>query len=375
MIEVVGVRFKQGTRTYYFDPNHIFYKRHTEVIVETKNGLEVGIVNSANQKVDEADIVLPLKKVIRKMTRADQQQLQQNNETAEQTQAIFLEKVKEEALDIQLVNVSYNFDATHVVFSYTADGRIDFRNLVKKLAYTLRVRIEMRQINMREKARMIGGIGPCGYDLCCSTFLHDLHGATIKMVKNQRLTLVPERISGLCGKLLCCLRYENDIYTELAETLPDVNQIIQTPDGEGKVVYLNVLSQQVDVLFVNEQGIYTKKRYAYEELKPMLEKTLLSKPKPVAKQEVKEPEPEKVKPQNKRKQPKQASQNKRKAKPNEKQPPQALKKQQKSATNNKKQAPKKAKETPTEKAAQNKKRKPQNRRWRNNKPKKKVEKA
>lgn len=270
MIEVVGVRFKQGTRTYYFDPGEIRYCKDTKVIVETKNGLETGTVILENQQIAEDDIVLPLKCVIRQMTDDDWEKVKNNVENEKKAETVFLEKIIEEALDIQLVDVRYNFDATHVVFSYTADNRVDFRNLVKKLAQTLRIRIEMRQINMREKARLIGGVGPCGYDLCCNTFLQDLHGSTIKMVKNQKLTLVPERISGLCGKLLCCLRYENDTYTELAALLPDVNQRIKTPDGIGKVIYVNVLTQKIDVLFVSDSNVYTKKQYNYHELQDAL---------------------------------------------------------------------------------------------------------
>lgn len=270
MVEVVGVRFKKGTRMYYFNPQNIFYQKDTNIIAETKNGFEVGVVASANQAVNEDDIVLPLKNIVRKLTKDDERKIKQNEELARKAKAVFAKCVAREKLNLKLVAVHYNFDATHVVFSYTADERIDFRNLVKKLAKNLHVRIEMQQINMREKARLIGGIGPCGYDLCCSTFLQDLHGATIKMVKNQRLTLVPERISGLCGKLLCCLRYENDIYTELAEMLPDVNQIIETPDGIGKVIYLNVLNQKIDVLLPGPQGVQIKKQYHYDDLKDIL---------------------------------------------------------------------------------------------------------
>ena len=267
MIEVVGVRFKQGIRTYYFNPNGVKYNKHAEVIVETKNGLEVGNITFENKLVEEDDVVLPLKNVLREVSENDAERLAQNAEREATAKAIFLEKIAEEALRLQLANVHYNFEGTLVVFSYTADNRIDFRELVKKLAQALRVRIEMRQINMREKARLIGGIGPCGYSLCCNTFLHDLHGSTIKMVKNQKLSLVPERISGLCGKLLCCLRYENDVYTELAELLPDVNQEIQTPDGIGKVVYVNALTQKIDVLFTNGKGVPTKKQYHYADLR------------------------------------------------------------------------------------------------------------
>jgi len=270
MIDVIGVRFRNGSRMYYFDPKNVFYSKNTNVIVETQNGLEVGIVSAPNKKTAPTDVALPLKHVVRELTPKDEERLQKNKQLAIKAKKVFAAGIKEEGLSINLVEAHYNFEATHVVFTYTADARVDFRNLVKKLAKNLRVRIEMHQINMREKARLVGGIGPCGYDLCCNTFLQDLHGSTIKMVKNQRLTLVPERISGLCGKLLCCLRYENDMYTELAEMLPDVNQVIETPDGTGKVVYVNIITQKIDVLIGDKPSSAIKKQYHYDELKDKL---------------------------------------------------------------------------------------------------------
>jgi len=271
MIDVIGVRFRKGSRMYYFDPQDISYPKDTDVIVATPNGLEVGTVSAPNKKTEPTDVALPLHPVVRKMTEEDKDRLQKNERLASKAKKVFNQSAEEEKLDIHLVEAHYNFEATHVIFTYTADGRVDFRSLVKKLAKMLRVRIEMRQINMREKARLVGGVGPCGYDLCCNTFLQDLHGSTIKMVKNQRLTLVPERISGLCGKLLCCLRYENDMYMELAELLPDVNETIETPDGTGKVVYVNIITQKIDVLIGDKSSGLLKKQYHYEELKDHLQ--------------------------------------------------------------------------------------------------------
>jgi Uncharacterized homolog of PSP1 len=276
MVEVVGVRFNRNLRIYYFDPQHKQYKKNDRVIVETVNGLDVVTIAVANKTVAEEDVVLPLKPVARALTPEDLKQLEQNEKNAKRAEQIFRKTLTEleEQLDLQLVNVRYNFDATHVVFNYTADERVDFRVLVRKLATQLHVRIEMHQINLREKARIIGGIGPCGYDMCCASFLHDLHGSTIKMIKNQKLSLIPERISGLCGKLLCCIRYENDIYTELAALLPDVNQIIDTPDGKGKVVYVNVINQKIDVQFIGKNGAPTRRQYEYAALKEQLQESV-----------------------------------------------------------------------------------------------------
>jgi cell fate regulator YaaT (PSP1 superfamily) len=270
MIDVIGVRLGNGSRLHYFDPQDVFYSKDTDVIVQTPNGLEVGRVSAPNKKTAPTDVALPLKPVVRKVTAEDVEIFQKNQTLAQKATRVFIKAAEEEGLDMRLVDAHYNFEATHVIFTYTADARVDFRNLVKKLAKLLRVRIEMHQISMREKARIVGGIGPCGYDLCCNTFLQDLHGSTIKMVKNQRLTLVPERISGLCGKLLCCLRYENEMYTELAQVLPDVNEVITTPDGTGKVIYVNIITQKVDVLIQNRSGSTSKKQYHYSELKDSL---------------------------------------------------------------------------------------------------------
>ncbi|GBU10635.1 stage 0 sporulation protein [Erysipelotrichaceae bacterium] len=270
MIEVVGVRFQRNKRIYYFNPQKKKLRTGAKVLVENVNGLEVVTVVKENKMIVEADIVLPLKLVVRILTKEDWEQVRTNEEKEEKASNIFMELIKKEALPMRLVAAKYNFDSSHLTFTYTADERVDFRQLVKKLAATFQVRIEMRQINMREKAALIGGVGPCGYDLCCSTFLNDLYGTTIKMVKNQKLSLIPERISGLCGKLLCCVRYEDDVYTILSEHLPDVNQRIQTPEGEGKVIYVNVLTQNVDVLFVKENGTKYRETFKYDSIKKEL---------------------------------------------------------------------------------------------------------
>lgn len=270
MIEVVGVRFERNKRIYYFNPGNKKYRQDSKVLVENVNGLEVVTVVVENKFVEDEDIVTPLKSVVRVLTKEDWEQVRKNKTAEKEAEKIFTQFAERDEIPLRLVAAKYNFDAKHLLFTYTADERIDFRELVKKLAAKFHVRIEMRQINMREKASLVGGIGPCGYDLCCSSFLNDLYGSTIKMVKNQKLSLIPERISGLCGKLLCCIRYEDAVYTELSEHLPDVNQQIETPDGTGKVVYVNVLTQSVDVLFFEKNGTRTRRQYGYDTVKSQL---------------------------------------------------------------------------------------------------------
>lgn len=270
MIDVVGVRFDNNVRIYYFDPCGLKLRKQDRVIVESMHGLEVVTVVKENQQVADVDIVLPIKPIIRKVTKQDQEQLKMNYKLEKDAYYYFLKELAKVPLEMRLVSVKYSFDRKYVIFCYTADDRVDFREFVKKLALKLRTRIEMRQISMREKARYFGGVGPCGYDLCCSTFLSDLRGSTIKMVKNQKLSLIPERISGLCGKLLCCIRYENETYLELSEYLPDTNKRITTIDGEGKVIYVNVLTQQIDVLFIDEKGNKIRKKYDYNEYRDAL---------------------------------------------------------------------------------------------------------
>lgn len=273
MVEIVGIQFDNNIRVYYFNPQGKRYHKGERVIVNSNNGLELVTVSVPNKKVKKEDVVLPLKNIERKAIKEDFQKVEKQEKYIERAIQVFNRLVKEEKLELKLVSARYSFDGSQITFRYTADNRVDFRELVKKLARELNRRIEMRQINMREKASMIGGVGPCGYDLCCRTFLNDIHGSTIKMVKNQKLSLIPERISGVCDKLLCCLRYEDDMYTELSEHLPDVKQKVVTPDGEGQVVYVNVLSQKVDVVVKLSNGNFQRKQYPYSELRDVLQKT------------------------------------------------------------------------------------------------------
>ena len=247
MYDVVGVRFKKAGKIYYFDPGELVIPNGEFVIVETVRGIEYGKVVISKKQVDENDIVLPLKKVIRIADAKDKLIVEENKKAAKEAYEICLKKVEEHGLDMKLVDVEYTFDRNKVIFYFTADGRVDFRELVKDLASIFRTRIELRQIGVRDEAKMLGGIGPCGRMLCCSTFLGDFDPVSIKMAKDQNLSLNPTKISGLCGRLMCCLKYENDEYETAKEQLPDLGEFIETPHGLGRVVGLNILERVLQV--------------------------------------------------------------------------------------------------------------------------------
>lgn len=247
MYKVVGVRFKKAGKIYYFDPGDLSILKGNFVIVETVRGVEYGKVVIAPKQVDENDVVLPLKKVLRIADQKDQMIVDENRSAAKEAYQVCNEKVTTHELDMKLVDVEYTFDRNKIIFYFTADGRVDFRELVKDLAAIFRTRIELRQIGVRDEAKMLGGIGPCGRMLCCSTFLGDFQPVSIKMAKDQNLSLNPTKISGLCGRLMCCLKYENDEYESAKEQLPDLGQWIETPLGSGKVVGLNILEKLLQV--------------------------------------------------------------------------------------------------------------------------------
>lgn len=249
MYDVVGVRFKKAGKIYYFDPGDLSIQKDEFVIVETVRGVEFGRVVTPRKQVGEKDVVLPLKKVVRIADQKDRLIVEENKTAAKEAYDVCSDKVNEHQLDMKLVDVEYTFDRNKVIFYFTADGRVDFRELVKDLASIFRTRIELRQIGVRDEAKMLGGIGPCGRMLCCSTFLGDFDPVSIKMAKDQNLSLNPTKISGLCGRLMCCLKYENDEYETAKELLPDLGAMIVTPNGPGKVVGLNILERimQVDV--------------------------------------------------------------------------------------------------------------------------------
>src|SRR5690625_2569520 len=253
MIEVVGVRFKRAGKIYYFDPNDFPIRLDDDVIVETVRGIEFGQVVIVNKLVDDNDVVLPLKKVIRIADDKDREKVKRNDELAKEAFHICLEKIADHQLEMSLVDVEYTFDRNKIIFYFTAEGRIDFRDLVKDLAAKFKTRIELRQIGVRDEAKLLGGIGPCGRMLCCSTFLGDFEPVSIKMAKDQNLSLNPAKISGLCGRLMCCLKYENDTYEEAKRQMPDLGKEVHTSYGTGKVVGLNMLEKIVQIE-IYEQG-------------------------------------------------------------------------------------------------------------------------
>ncbi|MDZ5474348.1 stage 0 sporulation family protein [Bacillus sp. 31A1R] len=263
MYDVVGVRFKKAGKIYYFDPGDLFVQKDEFVIVETVRGVEYGKVVIAPKKVEEQDVVLPLKKVLRIADQKDRLIVEENRQAAKEAYEVCCEKVSTHQLDMKLVDVEYTFDRNKVIFYFTADGRVDFRELVKDLAAIFRTRIELRQIGVRDEAKMLGGIGPCGRMLCCSSFLGDFEPVSIKMAKDQNLSLNPTKISGLCGRLMCCLKYENDEYEEAKEMLPDLGEWVETPQGKGKVVGLNILERILQVEIADQERVL---EYTLEDL-------------------------------------------------------------------------------------------------------------
>ena len=242
MTEVIGVRFKDVGKIYYFDPNSVPLKIGDYVIVETARGVECGQVAMANKQLEDTEILFPLKKMIRKATEKDLECLKQNKEKEKKAFKICEEKILQHNLDMKLVDVEYTLDNNKILFYFTADGRVDFRALVKDLASVFRTRIELRQIGVRDEAKMLGGIGVCGRPFCCSSFLGEFHPVSIKMAKEQGLSLSPVKISGTCGRLMCCLKYEQDAYSDLLRKTPKVGAIVNTPDGKGTVVEQNLIT-------------------------------------------------------------------------------------------------------------------------------------
>ncbi|BAU26214.1 cell fate regulator YaaT (PSP1 superfamily) [Aneurinibacillus soli] len=254
MFDVVGIRFKKAGKIYYFDPSEFPVEKNDCVIVETARGVEYGQVVIGRKQVSEDDVVLPLKKVLRIADELDRLQVEENKRLAGDAFAVCQEKITAHALKMKLVDVEYTFDKNKIIFYFTADGRVDFRELVKDLAAIFRTRIELRQIGVRDEAKMLGGIGPCGRVLCCSSFLGDFEPVSIKMAKDQNLSLNPAKISGLCGRLMCCLKYENDNYESAKDDLPDIGKEVATAMGYGKVVGVNLLERKVQVnLYEAEQ--------------------------------------------------------------------------------------------------------------------------
>ncbi len=247
MVNVVGVRFKSVGKIYYFDPGDIEIKKGDNVIVETARGVEFGSVVLADKQIGEDEIVSPLKSVLRKATEDDVKVMLTNKEKEKQAFEKCVQKIAEHKLEMKLVDVEYTFDHNKILFYFTADGRIDFRELVRDLASMFKTRIELRQIGVRDEAKMLGGIGICGRPLCCSTYLGEFEPVSIKMAKEQSLSLNPTKISGTCGRLMCCLKNEQEAYEDLIRRTPQPGSVVKTPDGKGSVVSANLLKSIVSV--------------------------------------------------------------------------------------------------------------------------------
>ena len=247
MIKVVGVRFKKAGKIYYFDPADMNIQKDTYVVVETARGIEFGECVIGIKEISENDIVAPLKRVLRIATEEDINKHFKNKDKEKDAFEICLKKIQEHGLTMKLIDVEYTFDNNKVIFYFTADGRVDFRELVKDLATIFKTRIELRQIGVRDEAKMLGGLGPCGRTLCCSTFLGDFASVSIKMAKEQNLSLNPTKISGICGRLMCCLNYEQSTYEDIRKRMPKVGSIVKTNEGTGEVFSNNIVKESVKV--------------------------------------------------------------------------------------------------------------------------------
>lgn len=247
MIEIISVRFKSGGKQYYFNPNGISFQEGDGVIVETTRGQEYAQCVQGNTMIDEIELTAPLRPVVRLATPEDAVMVEKNKEKEKKAFSICQEKIAEHGLDMKLVSAEYSFDGSKVLFFFTSEGRVDFRALVKDLASAIHARIELRQIGVRDEAKMLGGLGICGRPFCCSQFLDDFQPVSIKMAKTQNLSLNPTKISGTCGRLMCCLKYEQDAYEDLVKTTPKQESFVETPDGAGTVCSVNLLRQTVQV--------------------------------------------------------------------------------------------------------------------------------
>ena len=246
-VEVVDIQFRPGQKIYYFDPDGQVFQSGEHVIIDTARGAEYGICAGGNHTIAQKDVVAPLRKVLRKATAQDERIAADNRAKEKRAYDICLEKIAEHGLDMQLVSAEVAFDGSKILFYFTADERVDFRELVKNLASIFHTRIELRQIGVRDKAKMVGGLGICGRPFCCASFLDDFQPVSIKMAKTQNLSLNPTKISGTCGRLMCCLKYEQDAYEDLIRTSPKPESFVDTPEGRGTVVEIDLLRQRVKV--------------------------------------------------------------------------------------------------------------------------------
>ena len=247
LVEVVDIQFRPGQKVYYFDPNGLQLKTGDHVVIDTARGPEFGIVAGGNHRIRQAEVVAPLRQVLRRATEKDEKTVAENQAKEKRAYDICMQKIADHGLDMQLVSAEYAFDGSKILFFFTADERVDFRELVKNLASIFHTRIELRQIGVRDKAKMVGGLGICGRPFCCASFLEDFQPVSIKMAKTQNLSLNPTKISGTCGRLMCCLKYEQDAYEDLIRNSPKLESFVDTPEGRGTVIELDLLRSRVKV--------------------------------------------------------------------------------------------------------------------------------
>ena len=266
MKKIVGVRFKRLGKIYFFDPKWLEVKKGEYMVVETSQGEEIAEVVVPNRMIEEEKIVAPLKKVLRLASPRDLKHAEECRKKEKEAFELCNQKIKEHNLEMTLTDVEYKFDNSKILFYFTADGRIDFRELVKDLAAIYKTRIELRQIGVRDEVKRIGGNGVCGRELCCCTFLSDFETVSIKMAKEQNISLNPSKISGNCGRLMCCLKYEQEVYEEKLAKLPNIGAIVKTPDGNGEVDNIEILKEVIRVKFKNGD-IYNYKKYNASDIK------------------------------------------------------------------------------------------------------------
>ncbi len=265
MVKVTGIRFKSMGKIYYFDPGDFKLENGMHAVVETSRGIEYGLVVIASKEVSEDKIVSPLKKVIRIATEEDDRTVANNKKKEAEAMDVCRQKIEKHNLDMKLIDVEYTFDHNKILFYFTAEGRIDFRELVRDLAAVFKTRIELRQIGVRDEAKMVGGLGICGRVLCCNSYMGDFDPVSIKMVKEQNLSLNPTKISGTCGRLMCCLKNEQAVYESLAKNSPSVGSLVETADGKGTVTAVSVLKGIVTVAVGEEEK--TLREYKVKEVK------------------------------------------------------------------------------------------------------------
>lgn len=264
MTEIISVRFTSGGKEYYFNPNGFQVAEGQAVVIETAKGIECATCSKSNTMIDETELISPLRPVLRVATEADLRQLAENKKREARAFQICQDKILEHGLEMKLIEVEYSFDGSKILFFFTADGRVDFRALVKDLASVFRTRIELRQIGVRDEAKMLGGLGICGRPFCCSSFLNDFHPVSIKMAKTQNLSLNPTKISGACGRLMCCLKYEQEAYTDLLRRAPKQDSLVETPDGVGTITQVNLLRETARVTLDSDPD--TPRYYKHSEL-------------------------------------------------------------------------------------------------------------